>query len=149
VQAAVEIAGRASDLFFRVSEGSPPAGIIAFLAAYLLPAMDIKGTVRIAGALERCQAFASPLTSDAVAGIRIRSDLVLRHHEGNLRALEESGLDLELGRALRHCIGRYRAHRFRAEMDRGLAAHGAAYAWWICSSLAVRWLRRLSGRGRR
>jgi hypothetical protein len=105
--------------------------------------------LRIAGSLERCPAFASPLTADAVAGIRIRSDLVLRFHEDNLRALEESGLDPELERALRHCIGRYRAYRFRAEMDRGLEEHGAAYAWWICSTLATRCLRRIAGRGRR
>jgi len=51
--------------------------------------------------LKCCPAYACPLTPDAVAGIRIRSDLVLQHHEDNLRAREESGQDPDLERTKR------------------------------------------------
>jgi 7-cyano-7-deazaguanine synthase in queuosine biosynthesis len=67
--------------------------------------------LQAANALDRCPAFAAPLTAEAVAAMRIPNDLVFFHAQENLRQLEADDSNADLVRALRRAIVRYEAEQ--------------------------------------
>ncbi len=61
--------------------------------------------LRIAGAIERCSAFAVPLNLEAVARLDLGNENVRAFAEENLTAAQAKGDDPELIAALEACLG--------------------------------------------